>query len=349
MGKRIYTFLDIKKAADNRRALICPDMHNRPIPAAMIINMQGRTILRMISYGLYVYSPIKKLKEKCRKESEFMENETQIQEVVSEQVGMPTPLEVELDSQKAIGRISAIAKVIEGCAKVSIQRTNPKDWVRMMHKQKQADGSYKPVESFYLQATGTQKIRPIWGIYYRDRQVTKETNSDGTYAYIVTGKVGSKVLDQLYGEVVIEIDGGRSSSDSFFTKGERVPDSMDVRKAALANWEARAVTALIGLKNMSAEDLTRNGVDIKQVAGFEFQAGAEGGGKTELISIPQSKRLWAICQQNNVTESMLKKYLKEKFDLNTSKEIKRTDYKEICTWAERGGMEPSGREPGQEG
>lgn len=259
-----------------------------------------------------------------------MENgQTQIQEVVVEKAGVPTPLEVELDSQKAIARISAIGNVIEGCAKVSIQRTNPKDWVRMG-------------ESFYLQATGAQKIRPIWGIYYRDRQVTKESNPDGSYAYIVTGKVGSKVLDQLYGEVVVEIDGGRSSSDAFFTKGNREPDPMDIRKAALANWEARAVTALLGLKNMDAEDLRKNGISVQAVAGFEFKKGSEGGGKTEFISQAQQIRLFAIANANGVTETMLKIHLKERYSLDATSKIKRgEEYDAIVLWAERGGSEDS--------
>lgn len=261
-------------------------------------------------------------------------NETQIQEVVAEQIGQPTALEIQLDSTKAIARISAIANVIEGCAKVSIQRTNPKDWVRMKHFNKQTG---KTTESFYLQATGTQKIRPVWGIYYRDRQVTKEAYPDGSYAYIVTGKVGSKVLDYLYGEVVIEIDGGRSSGDSFFTKGGREPDPMDVRKAALANWEARAVTALIGLKNMSAEDLRKNGINPELVAGFEFQAGSEGGGKTELISQAQQKRLFAIASQSGVSADFIKKHLLEKYKIDSSTHIKRSDYDAIIKWVERGG------------
>lgn len=253
-------------------------------------------------------------------------------DVVTEAAGVPTPLEVELDSQKAIARISAIAHVIDGCAKVSIQRTNPKDWVKMG-------------ESFYLQASGAQKIRPIWGIYYRDRQVTKESNADGSYSYIVTGKVGSKVLDQLYGEVVIEIDGGRNSSDAFFTKGKREPDPMDIRKASLANWEARAVTALLGLKNMSAEDLKNNGVNVSGIAKVDYEKGAEGGGKTEFISQAQQKRLFAICKANGLSENKLKTYLALHHKLDSTNNIKRGEqYDSICLWAERGGSEP--REPG---
>jgi len=262
------------------------------------------------------------------------ETGTEIQEAVVEKAGVPTPLEVELDSQKAIARISAIAHVIDGCAKVSIQRTNPKDWVKMG-------------DSYYLQAAGAQKIRPIWGIYYRDREVTRESNPDGSYSYIVTGKVGSKVLDQLYGEVIIEIDGGRSSSDAFFTgkDGNKVPDPMDIRKAALANWEARAVTALLGLKNMSAEDLQHNGISVSGIAKVDYQKGAEGGGKTEFISAAQQKRLFAICKANGLSENQLKTYLTLHHNVDSTSQIKRgKQYENICYWAETGG---SAKEPGE--
>ena len=149
----------------------------------------------------------------------------------------PSPMEVQLDSDKAMARIGSIANVIDKCVKVSVRRTNPDDWVKMG-------------KSYYLQATGAQKIRPIWGIYYRDRKVFREDFAEGGYAYIVQGTVGSKVLDSLYGEITIEVEGGRNANDPFFTKGDRTPDPVDIRKAAVSNWEARAITALLGLKNM---------------------------------------------------------------------------------------------------
>lgn len=252
--------------------------------------------------------------------------EKEVQDAIVERVGTPTALEVELDSQKAIARIEAIANVLSGCSKVSIQRTNPKDWVKMG-------------DSFYLQATGAQKIRPIWGIYYRNREVEKETYPDGSYSYIITGEVGSKVLDQLYGEVTIQIDGGRSSTDKFFAKGNMVPDPMDIRKAALANWEARAVTALLGLKNMSQEDLRKNGINIDGVAKVDYQKGSMGGGKSDvLISQAQAKRLFAIAKNNGVDINKLKSHLLEKYFIESTSEVKRSDYEAIVSWAEAGGQ-----------
>src|SRR3990167_8687741 len=59
-----------------------------------------------------------------------MDGNGQDSELVVERAAVPTPLEVQLDSQKAIARIGAIAQVIDGCAKASIQRTNAADWVR---------------------------------------------------------------------------------------------------------------------------------------------------------------------------------------------------------------------------
>lgn len=219
-------------------------------------------------------------------------------EVAVERAAVPTPLEVQLDSQKAIARIGAIAQVIDGCAKASIQRTNAADWVKMG-------------KGYYLQASGAQKIRPIWGIYFRDRRVVKEANADGSYAYLATCIVGSKVLDQLYGEVTIEIDGGRSSNDPFFTgkDGTLTPDPLDVRKAALANLESRAVTALLGLKNLNADDLARNGVKVDAVAGVEYREGATGGGNTAVISEAQGNRLWAIARERRVVEESVRELL----------------------------------------
>lgn len=241
----------------------------------------------------------------------------QDQELIVEQAAVPTPLEVQLDSQKAIARIGAIAQVIDGCAKASIQRTNAADWVKMGR-------------GYYLQASGAQKIRPIWGIYFRDRKVTKEVNPDGTYSYLATCVVGSKVLDQLYGEVTIEIDGGRSSNDPFFAKGNREPDPLDVRKAALANLESRAVTALLGLKNLDANDLARNGVKVEAITGVEYAKGAEGGGNTSLISEGQCKRLYAISRESRVSDETCKQLL-ERYGFSSSKLITRDKYDKIVT------------------
>lgn len=246
------------------------------------------------------------------------------------------PLEV-IDVEKAVARVQAISNVLDKCVKVSIQRTSPADWVRM----KSSKG-----ESFYLQATGAQKVRAVWGIYFFDREVTKETDGQ-SYAFIVSGKVGSKVLDQLYGKVVIDVEGGRSSSDTFFTgrDGNKTPDILDVRKAAIANWEARAICSLLGLKNFTAEDLTRNGINPASVPSFSFQGGSEGGGQGgQLISDAQQKRLFAITAKSGMNHDAVKAHLKKKYGIDSSSQIPRDKYEEICKWVESGGAAASDKE-----
>ena len=239
----------------------------------------------------------------------------QNQEII-EHVSVPTALEIQMDSQKAISRLHSINQVIDGAVKVSLQRTNPKDWVRMG-------------ERLYLQGSGALKLRAIFGIYFRNREVTKEVYQDGSYGFLVTGIVGSKLLDSLYGEVTLDIEGGRSSKDPFFTKGNREPDPLDVRKAALTNFEVRAITALLGLGNMTEQDLTKNGIDVSRIGRVDYQKGAEGGGNTTVISEAQRKRLYAISKSARVVEETVKELL-ARYGWTSSTQITREKYEEIC-------------------
>lgn len=233
----------------------------------------------------------------------------------------------EIDSGAVIRRAEALVKALDGAIKVSLQRTNAQDWVAMGGK-------------FYLQATGCQKIRSVFGIYFRDKSCTKEDYPDGGYGYFVTGLVGSAVLDKLYGkEVTIEADGGRSSNDPFFTKGGRIPDPQDVRKAALSNFEARAISNFLGLKNFTADDLTRNGIAVSQVQKVDYSKGAEGGGDTSVISEAQARRLFALARTAKCPEEILREHLKTKYNLDSTSKILRKDYSAICAWVERGGVE----------
>ena len=55
---RVETLAQLKElAVIQHKAVICPTsvVYNRPIPAAVIINMQGSIILNLFIQGLYVY------------------------------------------------------------------------------------------------------------------------------------------------------------------------------------------------------------------------------------------------------------------------------------------------------
>ncbi len=243
-------------------------------------------------------------------------------------------------SQKALEKVDAISKVIDGAVRLALQRTVAQDWVCMGGK-------------YYLQATGVEKVRPIFGLYFRDRTIVREDFPDGSYAYICAGVAGSKFLDSLYGETTIEIEGMRSSKDGFFSgrDGNKEVDPMDVRKAAFANFTVRAAKALLGFGNYSAEDLARMGVKVSEVSKVDYQKGATGGGQTDKISDAQAKRLFAIARSAKVSDTTLKEYLQKKYGISASSEIKRSDYEAICKWTQDGGLETiqQGRESGQDG
>ena len=238
---------------------------------------------------------------------------------IIERAALPTAIEISLDSQKAIARLQSINQVIDGAVKVALNRTNHMDWVKIGGK-------------LYCQASGIQKMRAVFGIYYTDREIIREDSPDGSFSYTATGKVGSKLLDGLYGAVAIEIIGGRSSADPFFAKGGRQADPMDVKKAALANWEVRAVTALLGMGNLTEEDLKRNGINTDKIGTVDFKKGAEGGGDASVISDAQMKLLFARAKSKGMTEAQLDAYIYPKYKIDSKLKIKRSDFSELLSW-----------------
>ena len=229
------------------------------------------------------------------------------------------------NSAKALQKVDALTKVVDGAVRLALQRTCAQDWVNMGGK-------------WYLQASGVEKVRSVFGLYFKSMSTIKEDFGDGTYAYITTGTAGCKLLDNLYGETTVQIEGCRSSADQFFSK-QAVTDPMDVRRASYANFTVRAAKALLGFGNYTTADLQAMGVKVGDSTKVTYEKGAEGGVKTGCISAPQGKRLWAICQANSITEPVIKKYLKDKYNINSSAEILRKDYETICNWLEAGGVE----------
>jgi len=229
------------------------------------------------------------------------------------------------NADKALDKINSITKVIDGAVRLALQRTKAQDWVLMGGK-------------YYLQASGVEKITSVFGIYARNMRMEKEILEGGGYAYICSGEAGSKLLDSLYGETTIQIEGIRSSNDPFFAKGDRTVDPMDVRKAARANFLVRAAKAMLGFGNYSQEDLRKMGVQLDQVAAVTYQKGAEGGGNTNVISEAQQKRLFAISSKMQIGNNVLKDWLKAKYNIDSTSKILRKDYEAICNAVESGNL-----------
>lgn len=176
-----------------------------------------------------------------------------------------------------------LATVLPNLRAASIKLTHGQDWVRM--------GS-----SVYFQAIGAERIAPLWGLALGEPDVQREEYADGTFAYVVTGPV----MSRLTGVVYAGIQGGRWSGEDFFERwsepkparaewqklqpAERTvwesahrlpPNPLDVRKAAVCNWQVRCVTMITGLRGLTPEDLAKHGVVPK--SGFDYRTGGEGG------------------------------------------------------------------------
>lgn len=196
------------------------------------------------------------------------------------------------DLEKLNKRLAVLVKL----RPQAIKMTKPQDWVKMGDK-------------MYLQATGAERVQPLYGLVFGVKSFEREDFPDGTYAYHATMPVYSRTLGLLVGSV----EGGRHSGEEFFarydipkpykfkTKDEEnawkakhrlEPSALDVRKAAGTNCEIRAVSKIAGLRNLTAEDLAAEGIEVGKVRGFQYDKGAKGGKAKEVdasgqVCIPQ--------------------------------------------------------------
>ena len=161
-------------------------------------------------------------------------------------------------------RLAALDKI----KKVALKLTNPHDWV---------DEGGKP----YLQGSGAEKVARLFGVSWRIFEPAEENIGQGHY--IITYK-GEFAL----GGAIITAIGTRSSKDGFFKKykyagDERVElppseiDKGDVKKAAYTNLIANGITRLLGIRNLTYEDLEKY-AEIKQnqVTTVEYKKGGKG-------------------------------------------------------------------------
>jgi hypothetical protein len=201
-----------------------------------------------------------------------VEDQTQPAQVITED---RLPMEPELAAAIMERRVELLNKLTPAAIRV----TRPQDWVVMGSR-------------LYLQGTGADRLAPIWGISYGGLQVHREDFADGSFAYVVSGWVESKLLG-----IRLEIQGGRSSKDSFFANQRNGVDPVDVRKAALTNWKVRAICSITGLHNLTPEDVQDAGFDISRIPRIEYQTKQDGtrsqGTTQEKTSAADAKtKLW---------------------------------------------------------
>lgn len=170
-------------------------------------------------------------------------------------------------AREAEARIEAVIKIKQLALKV----TNARDW---------SDQQGNP----YLQVSGSEKIANLFNISwgFLTAEPLYEEDPDGHYTYTFKGRFSM-------GGRSIEIEGSRSSKDSFFkqnlyegkqfirekTVAER-DNKRDVKMAALTNLLGNGITRLLGIRNLTWGDLEAYaGIKREQVGKVDYKTKGE--------------------------------------------------------------------------
>jgi hypothetical protein len=166
-------------------------------------------------------------------------------------------------AEQAEKRVDAMHKI----KRMALKLTNPHDWV---------DENGKP----YLQASGGEKVARLFGISWRISEPVKDNIEGGHFTYTYHGEFSLSGAS-------IEAIGTRSSKDGFFKKYEwkgeegnktrvELPvseiDPGDVKKSAYTNLLANGITRLLGIRNLTYEDLKEfAGITKEQITSVEYR------------------------------------------------------------------------------
>jgi hypothetical protein len=173
-------------------------------------------------------------------------------------------------AEQAERRIDAVIKI----KKVALKVTNPRDWT---------DQNGNP----YLGVSGSEKVANLFNISWRIDEPSYEEEPDGHYTYSYKGYFS-------LGGRTAEAEGSRSSKDKFFiqykyedekgnklTKREEIPISertnkRDVKMAALTNLLGNGITRILGIRNLTWEDLKEfAGITKEQVVTIQYRKSGE--------------------------------------------------------------------------
>jgi len=177
-------------------------------------------------------------------------------------------------AEQAEKRIEAVKKI----KAMTLRLTNPRDWV---------DQNGNP----YLMTSGSEKVANLFNISWRIDEPIYEEDPDGHYTYSYKGyfSLGSRNT---------EAEGSRSSRDGFFKqynydekdrKEISISDrtnKRDVKMAALTNLLGNGITRILGIRNLTWEDLKEfANITKDEVQSIQYRKGGEKPPITE----PQKK------------------------------------------------------------
>lgn len=175
-------------------------------------------------------------------------------EIVVQQ--MPTSL---VDDQ-LLAVAAAAEKRVDAINRIkilSLKVTNAHDW---------NDQGGKP----YMGVSGAEKVARLFGISWRLDEPTREDHEDGHFSYTFKGYF-------TMGTAEIEVIGTRSSKAPFFggSKDRPIPpseiDRNDVKKGAMTNCLGNGISRLLGIRNMTWEELEQAGIKRESVGKVTYR------------------------------------------------------------------------------
>ena len=201
-------------------------------------------------------------------------------------------------AEQAEKRIEAIKKI----KTVALKVTNANDWV---------DQNGRP----YLQASGAEKVARLFGISWRISEPGFQEFEDGHFQYTYKGEFS-------LGDTTIEAIGSRSSRDGFFSiryrkdqngKSEKFDlppgeiDKGDVKKAAYTNLLGNGITRLLGIRNLSYDDLKEVGITREMITRFKYDSKKDQKEEKEMTST-QKKKIWSMMKEKGLSNGDSKEF-----------------------------------------
>ena len=206
-------------------------------------------------------------------------------------------------AEQAERRVDAVIKI----KKVALKVTNPRDWT---------DQNGNP----YLQVSGSEKIANLFNISWRIDEPLYEEEPGGHFTWTYKGYFS-------LGGRNTEVIGTRSSKDAFFNKYEYIKvegkkdekkllpissiDKGDVKKAALTNLLGNGITRILGIRNLTWEDLKEfANITKEQVTSIQYRKGGEPIQEPQKKGAPNGnkpKPESAMITVKNVTKQEKKK------------------------------------------
>lgn len=190
-----------------------------------------------------------------------------------------------LESDKLVAMAEASEKRVAAVMKIktmALRVTNEHDWT---------DQGGKP----YLQVSGSEKIARLFGISWRFLgDIIRRDEENGHFSFEVP-------MEFIISGASIEFRGSRSSKDPFFSKkhGAEIPpseiDKSDVMKAAITNTIGNGITRILGIRNLTWEDLKTAGLDSGKIGKVDYKKG--GNGQTDK---PQMKNPDAPASEKQI-------------------------------------------------